>query len=289
MPTLRQISPKPKFKTLVYALPWLIGTFLLIVVPVLATFLLVIRGEDGVDLSVFPRLFSSDLIRISFLNSLIFLAGAVPLRILGAFFLALLLRPTSRQNRITRFGRTAVFLPSVIPPPAWALIGLWLFNPLYGPINLLLNSFGLPMVDWLVNPVATQIMFVILAFFQLGEGFVVLLIGRALIAPHLFDAALLDGAGNWTRFRYITFPLMLPWLALLTGRDLLVSLQGTFTPSFMITYGGPYYSTTFLPLLVYELAFDFRDPALVSAVLLVTFMALAGAAIWLWQGVFGRE
>ena len=78
---------------------------------------------------------------------------------------------------------------------------------------------------------------------------------------------------------------MLPWLALLTGRDLLVSLQGTFTPSFMITYGGPYYSTTFLPLLIYELAFDFRDPALVAAVLLVLFSAVAGVSLWLWQKV----
>ncbi|MFK7805555.1 MAG: carbohydrate ABC transporter permease [Anaerolineae bacterium] len=273
-------------RTSLYFLPWLIGTLLLVVIPALATFGLVFQGENGADLSSFSRLLSSDLIRISVFNSLVFIVAAVPLRVLGAFFFALLLKPSGRINRM---ARTAVFLPSVIPPPAWALIGLWLFNPLYGPINIVLSSLGLPAVDWLVNPGATRAMFVILAFFQLGEGFIVLLIGRALIPVHLFDAARLDGAGLLARFRYITLPLMLPWLALLTGRDLLVSLQGTFTPSFIITYGGPYYSTTFLPLLIYELAFDFRDPALVSAVLLVTFMALAGISLWLWQGVFGRD
>ena len=154
---------------------------------------------------------------------------------------------------------------------------------------MVLTTLGMPAVNWLVNPGATRLMFILLAAFQLGEGFVVLLIGRALIPAYLYDAARLDGAGLVGRFRYVTVPLMVPWLALLTGRDLLVSLQGTFTPSFVITYGGPYYSTTFLPLLVYELAFDFRDPSLVSAVLLAFFLAVAGISILLWQGVFGRE
>jgi multiple sugar transport system permease protein len=267
-----------------FLLPWLIGTFLLVVVPTVATFWMAFQGENGIDLSAFSRLWSSDLVRISIFNSLIFIVWAVPLRLIGAFFLALLLRPKSYA-----VARMAVFLPTVIPPPAWALIGLWLFNPLYGPINLFLVRLGLPPVSWLINPSATRAMFILLSFFQLGEGFIVLLIGRSLIPESLFDAARLDGAGPLARFRTITLPLMIPWLALLTGRDLLVSLQGTFTPSFVITYGGPYYSTTFLPLLVYELAFDFRDPALVSAVMLGTFSALAGLSIWLWRGVFARD
>lgn len=257
-------------------LPWLIGTLLLVVVPVCATFRLAFQDR------ALARLLESDLIQITLFNSLIFIAGAVPLRLLGAFFFALLLTPHNRPNRITR---AAIFLPSVIPPPAWALIGLWLFNPLYGPINMVLTGLGLPAVNWLVDAGVTRLMFVLLAFFQLGEGFIVLLIGRSLISSHLYDAARLDGAGPFGRFRHITLPLMAPWLALLTGRDLLVSLQGTFTPSFVITYGGPYYSTTFLPLLLYELAFDFRDPALVSAVLLIFFLAVAGISILLWRGV----
>lgn len=261
-----------------FLLPWLLGTTLLIVVPALSMFGLAFWDDGRLSAAAFQRLLTSDLVGISFYNSLFFLVLAVPVRTLGALFLALLLRPKTH-----RVARAAVFAPSIIPPPAWALIGLWLFNPLYGPINMVLTGLGLPGINWLVDANATRLMFVILAGFQLGEGFIVLLIGRALIPDYLMDAAQLDGAGWFGRFWYITLPLMLPWLALLTGRDLLVSLQGTFTPSFMITYGGPYYSTTFLPLLIYELAFDFRDPALVAGVLLVLFSAVAGVSLWLWQ------
>ncbi len=270
--------------SLLFLSPWLVGTCLLVVFPLLVTLGLAFWGDDGFSMAAFGRMAQSDLVRISLANSLIFVLLAVPVRVLGAFFLALLLRPKKLA-----LARTAVFLPTIIPPPAWALIGLWLFNPLFGPINLVLQGSGLPGVNWLVDETATQLMFVILAGFQLGEGFIVLLIGRSLIPEHLFDAARLDGAGLWGRFRHITWPLMLPWLALLTGRDLLVSLQGTFTPSFVITYGGPYYSTTFLPLLIYELAFDFRDSALVAAVLLLVFSTLIGVSLLLWQGALARE
>lgn len=266
--------------TVIFLLPWLWGTTLLIVLPALAMFGLAFWDDGKFSVGAFQRLLTSNLVSISFYNSLFFLILAVPARTVGALFLALLLRPKSH-----RVARVAVFAPSVIPPPAWALIGLWLFNPLYGPINMLLTGIGLPGINWLVDENATRLMFVILAAFQLGEGFIVLLIGRAMLPEYLIDAARLDGAGRFGRFWYITLPLMLPWLALLTGRDLLVSLQGTFTPSFMITYGGPYYATTFLPLLIYELAFDFRDPALVAAVLLVLFSAVAGVCLWLWQKV----
>jgi ABC-type sugar transport system permease subunit len=64
------------------------------------------------------------------------------------------------------------------------------------------------------------------------------------------------------------------WLLLLTFRDLIISLQSTFTPSFVITYGGPYYATTFIPLLVYELAFDFFDFGLAAALLVLTYILL---------------
>jgi multiple sugar transport system permease protein len=83
-----------------------------------------------------------------------------------------------------------------------------------------------------------------------------------------------DGANRWQGFRWITLPLIVPWLLLLLGRDVVVAVQNTFTPSFILTYGGPYYSTTFLPLLTYELSFDFTDWGLASAVLVVAYVWL---------------
>jgi multiple sugar transport system permease protein len=61
---------------------------------------------------------------------------------------------------------------------------------------------------------------------------------------------------------------------LLSFRDLIVSLQATFTPTFTMTYGGPYYATTYVPLLIYELAFDFFDFGMAAAALIVMYVVL---------------
>jgi len=109
------------------------------------------------------------------------------------------------------------------------------------------------------------------------------------IPSALYDAAAVDGANAWQRFSKITLPLVAPWLLLLTFRDMLVSLQNTFTPSFMMTYGGPYYATTFVPLLVYEISFDFTDLGLASALLVVTYVVIAALALGIFNIVRGAS
>jgi multiple sugar transport system permease protein len=101
---------------------------------------------------------------------------------------------------------------------------------------------------------------------------VVLLVGLQNIPKSLYEAAIVDGASSWQSFWRITLPLVMPWLLLLTFRDLLMSIQNTFTPSFVMTYGGPYYATTFIPLLIYEISFDYQDLGLGSALLFTTFL-----------------
>jgi multiple sugar transport system permease protein len=114
-----------------------------------------------------------------------------------------------------------------------------------------------------------------MALFQVGEGFVVLLAALRGVPREVFDAGAVDGAGRWGSFRYLILPLLLPWLALLTFRDIILSFQYTFTPSFVMTGGDPYYATLFVPLLTYEEAFDrFRfGPG--SALMLLVFLASA--------------
>jgi multiple sugar transport system permease protein len=90
----------------------------------------------------------------------------------------------------------------------------------------------------------------------LGESFVVLLASARSVPAWLYDASAIDGAGLWARFRYITLPMLMPSLILLTARDLIVSLQANFVPSLVVTKGGPGYATLFIPLYTYWLAFD---------------------------------
>lgn len=257
-----------------FLVPYLLGMGLLVLLPALATVVLAFADYDAVQpptwagLDNFRRLFDSPYVRISLRTTVIFLALAVPLRLLGALILALLLQ---QRRRFFGLYRAAVYLPTIIPEAAYALIWLWILNPVYGPLNIVLRALGLPAPAWLADPTTARLAIVLLSIFQIGEGFVVLLTGLQGIPGVLYDSAKVDGANGWQSFSRITLPLLLPWLSLLTFRDLLVSLQNTFTPSFMITYGGPYYATTFVPLLVYELSFDFADLGLASALLLVTY------------------
>ena len=257
-------------------LPYLLGALLLLALPGLLTFVLAFTYFDGIappiwwGLRNFQMFAVDPLERIAALNSLYFTALAVPLRLLGALGLALLLR---RPRRGVGLYRAAVLLPTLIPDVAYALIWLWIFNPLYGPVNLLLRAAGLPAPGWLASPDSAKLVFVFMSLFQIGEGFVVLLAGLQSVPADYYDAALVDGAGPLSLFRHVTLPLISPWLILLAFRDLILSFVYPFTPSLLMTGGDPYYSTLFLPLLAFREAFGSLRFGMGSAITLVTFAA----------------
>jgi len=258
-----------------FLLPFLLGSLLLVALPALVTVGIAFTQYNAIEpprwagLENFRRLLESPLARLSLRNSLQFVFLAVPLRLLGALGMALLLQP---GGRFFAGSRAAAYLPTIIPEGAYALLWLWILNPLFGPVNLTLGRVGLPQPQWLVEPWPTQAAFVLMALFTIGEGMVVLLVGLRTIPRAYYEAARVDGAGALYTFAQITLPLIMPWLLLLTLRDLVVSLQNTFIASFVITYGGPYYATTYIPLLLYELAFDFFDFGLAAALLVVSYI-----------------
>ncbi len=262
-------------------LPFLFGSILLVLLPALVTFFLsftkynAVAPPEFVGIDNYKKLFTTSLSILTFQNTLIYLGLAVPIRLVAAFSLALLLQ---KKGRLFGWVRAAVYTPTIIPGAAYALIWLWLFNPVYGSVSWMLEAVGLPSPAWLISEGSARIAIVILVSFQMGEGFIVLLAGLQNIGRHTYEAARVDGANQWQQFLYITLPLMAPWLLLLTFRDLLVTLQASFTPTFILTYGGPYYATTFVPLLIYEFAFDFFDFGTAAALLTVT-LALMGILI----------
>jgi multiple sugar transport system permease protein len=264
-----------------FLLPFLLGSFLLVALPALVSMGIAFTHYNAIEpprwagLDNFRRLLESPLARLSLRSSLQFLFLAAPARLLGALGMALLLQ---RGGRFFIGARAAAYLPTIIPEGAYALLWLWLLNPLFGPLNLVLGWLGLSQPQWLVEPGPTRMAFVLMALFTIGEGMVVLLVGLRTIPKAYYEAAWVDGAGALYTFTRITLPLLLPWLLLLILRDLVVSLQNTFIPSFVMTYGGPYYATTYVPLLLYELAFDFFDFGLAAA-LLVTSYILTGLLV----------
>ena len=159
-------------------LPYLVGTLLLVGLPALMSAVLAFTAYDALTPPVFVgfanfRVLAADpVVTTAIGNSLVFILLAVPLRIVGALALALLLL---RPRRGVGGYRAAVYVPTVIPDVAFALIWLWIFNPLFGPVNVALEALGLPAPGWLADAETARFPFVIMALFQIGEGFVVLL------------------------------------------------------------------------------------------------------------------
>lgn len=274
--------------------PFLIGTIFLVLAPALMTLGASFTNYQGIQapkwvgLENFQRLATTPLVRQGLYNTLIFIAAAVPLRLLGALGLSVLLKKRNGSG----LAHTAAFLPTIIPETAYALIWLWILNPVFGPLNHVLGLFGIPPQAWMAEAGTARIAVILMSLMQVGEGFMVLIAAQQMIPNALFEAAEMDGAKRWQVFWHITLHLILPWIMILVCRDLVVAVQNTFTPSYVLAYGGPYYATTFLPLLVYELSFDFMDLGLASAVLVV-FYAWILLLIWgvrnLVQGLRKRE
>jgi len=236
--------------------PFVFGLALLIGVPAVVTFSLalteydLIRSPRFVGLENFQELWNDEVFRISLRNSLMFMAFAVPLRLAGALAIALLLH---RRFRGVGAARTSVYLPSIVPDVAYALLWLWIFNPLYGPLNLALGALGGPTPQWLTDPRDAQWAIIVMSLFVIGEGFLVALATRQSLPAELYELADIENAKPWYVFARVTLPLMAPVLLLLLFRDTIFSFQATFVPALIVTEGGPPpYATTYLPVFAFE-------------------------------------
>ncbi|HKY25090.1 MAG TPA: sugar ABC transporter permease [Gaiella sp.] len=282
--------------------PYVVGLVALVAVPAIATFGLaltdydLIRSPNVVGLDNFRELVDDRVFRIALVNSLVFAAVAVPLRLVAALGLALLLH---RRGRGTGVARSAVVLPTIVPELAYGLLWLWLLNPLYGPINGLLTIggengetiLGRQPPQWLTDPNDARIAMILMSVFLIGEGFVLLLVARRAIPADLYELAALEDATWWDVFRRVTLPLMLPVLVLLGLRDVVWSLQLNLVPALVVTEGGPPdYGTTYLGLFVYRNGFEYLRygyAAAATVVLVLMTAAIVVVQLWLlrrWRG-----
>lgn len=238
--------------------PFLLGATTLVLVPAVLTAGFAFTAYDGlaparfVGLDTLRGLTEYTELRRSLRATAFFLLLAVPLRVLGGLALALLLH---RRERLAAPGRLAVYVPAVLPDAATALIFLWLINPVYGPLALLVQLSGGESGPLLLDTLGARLTIVAVAVFALGEGFLVTLAARREVPPVLYDVARLEGAGPVGQFRRVTLPMLAPVLGLLSARDLVVSMQVTIVPILLLTRGGPLGSTKTLPFLVYERGF----------------------------------
>ncbi|HEU5066266.1 MAG TPA: sugar ABC transporter permease, partial [Gaiellaceae bacterium] len=241
--------------------PYVLGLAALIVFPAAITFGLalteydLIRSPEFIGFDNFRELWDDEIFWTAMRNSLMFILFAVPLRLLGALILSLLLW---KRFRGVAAYRTSGYLPTVVPDVAYALLWLWIFNPLYGPLNLALESLGGPTPSWLTDPRAAQWAVIIMSLFTIGEGFIVAMATRQGVPNELYELGDIEGARPTYMFWRLTLPLMAPTLLLLMFRDTIFSFQANFVPALIVTEGGPApYATTYLPLFIYREGFEY--------------------------------
>jgi len=163
----------------------------------------------------------------------------------------------NQKVRFSSLFRTAYYLPVMTSLVVVSTIWLMLYNR-NGLFNVVLQEFGLPKVGWLSNPDIALISIVFASVWQ-GFGFetVVFLAALQSIPRELYEAAMMDGAGAWAQFRYITLPALRPVILFVYIIGIIGSYQ-VFDQIFVMSSGGPVYSTSTIVYYLFDKFMDLR-------------------------------
>lgn len=213
------------------------------------------QGITFIGWGNYVRMFNTVGFWIAFRNTLVYVSGLVFFEFVIGFSLALLL---NLQIRCRAVLRGFFMIPWIIPSVAIALLTMWLFNPDFGVVNVVLRALGVisQPLGWLKDPslaMPTVLLVTVWKFFPFM--LVVLLAGLQTIPEDEIDSAKIDGANPVRRFIHITLPHMREIIMIVTLLEFIWSFQ-YITIIWITTKGGPVYATTTFPVKVYEAAFQ---------------------------------
>lgn len=222
-------------------------------------------------LANFQRIFTADPnFWRSMGNTLYFAAGLVPLTIATSLGMAVAL---NRPLRFIAFYRAAFYLPAVTATVAIAVIWTYLLNPEYGLVNFALAKLGMTNPpQWLYSVAwAKPALIIMRNWQQTGYYMLMFLAGLQTIPDHLYEAASIDGASAWKKFRHITLPLLSPTTFLVTVL-LIIDSFNVFESVYVMTKGGPGGSTETILYYIYANAFQNFKMGYASALAWVLFI-----------------
>lgn len=210
-------------------------------------------------------------------NTLVFAATAIPLATVLAILLAILL---NQRVRGQAFFRACIFVPSVVPLVAAAVVWMWMLNPELGLINQIPRALGLDGPLWLESPRWAMAALVLVYLWLVGSPVVIYLAGLQEVPEELYEAARIDGAGPVGRFRHVTLPSLSPVILFNVVVALIAAWQIFALPYVMWrTRPGPDRSVYFYTMYLYDNAFRYLKMGYASAmawVQLLIILALTG-------------
>ncbi len=284
-------SPRPRWMTnlrakeaiagYLFLSPWLLGIILFIVGPMITSGYLsftrydIVNPPEFVGLKNFSEIFTKDrLFWPSMMLTFRYALIVVPLSLIGALAAAILLNQALLG---TTWFRTFFFLPHLTPIVAAAVLWAWIFNADVGPINhwirTITGSDNAP--GWFRDPDWAMTGLIIMAMWGAigGNTMLIFLAGLQGVPQELYDAAVVDGAGLWAKFRNVTLPMLTPTIFFNMVLGIIGALR-VFAAAYVATQGGPAYSTWFYSLHIYTRAFQYFEMGYASALAWIFFFVL---------------
>ena len=272
-------------KGLFFLSPWMFGYLVFTITPIIMTVYFsfseysVLEPPVWVGAQNYRDLMNDKWFGNALLNTAQYAALALPGGLMVSLGLALLLNQPIRGQSAYR---TIIFLPSLVPVTASAMIWLWLFNTKLGLLNFGLEKIGLPGVGWLTNPSVALPALAFMSLWGVGHTVVIYLAGLQDVPKELYEAAEIDGATGLRRLWNVTIPMISPVIFF----NLIMAIIGVFRVfemPYIMTNGGPARATQFIAMYVYDNSFLYVRMGYASAMALIQLLivlALTGVAFW---------
>jgi len=208
------------------------------------------------------------------LNTFVYTLVATLLKMVGGLGLAVAM---NQQFRMKNLVRALLLLPFIVPTVLSTVAWMWMLDPAFSVVNRLLIGLGLPRPgpSWLGNPILAMVSIIVINTWR-GLPFygITLLAGLQTVPPELYEAATIDGASGWQRFRYVTLPLLQPIILIVTLFSVIFTFAD-FQLVYVLTHGGPQNATQLFATYAFDIAMGAGQLGLGASIALAMFPALA--------------
>jgi len=288
-----RLARKEAIEGFICIAPWLFGFAFFTLGPVIFSFIMSLSRWDMINppkfvgFANYATILTDDFrFRQSLKVTAIYAGTAVPLGLVCSLALAMLLNLNVKGMRIFR---SIFYIPAILPGVAVSMVWLMVFRYQGGIFNTLLGMVGIAPVKWLTSTEMALPSFVIMSLWGVGGGMIIYLAGLQSVPTQLYEAAEIDGAGSWAKFRTVTLPMISPTIFFNLIMGIIGSFQ-VFTSSFIMTQGGPAYATLFYVLYLYQKAFKYLQMGyacalawiLFGVILLLTLIVFKSSATWVY-------
>jgi multiple sugar transport system permease protein len=256
------------FLGLAFISPWLIGFLLWSVYPISSSVYYsfhrydLIREPVFIGLDNYVNIFTRDpRFKQVIWNTFFYVGLGVPLQLMWAYLMSVLLNSKIAGRS---FFRAVFFFPAIIPAVVTAMVWQFLLNVQWGLVNAFLRAWELPIIPFLTSPALSKPTLILINMWAQGTAIVIFLAALQDVPRTLYDAATVDGANSWHKFRHVTLPMTTPVIMFNLVMGLIWSFQD-FTMPWLLTGGGPGISSELFAMHLYRHAFGFLHMGYASA------------------------